>query len=277
MSRRRVHIDPAYREPLAAIGLMSFDSFFEFEGGRHLHKAGLGVHRSRSVFELSDGLRLYLKRYVHPPLLQQIKNRFVACADLDRRPAETLARHNIRSPKIVAWGVEKCGPLEIRSFLLTEEIPGGVSLEKRLPDCLTDPHPCRSVKERREFLRDLARWVRRFHDTGLRHRDLYLSHIFLDHADRFVLIDLHRCFRPRLFGERWLIKDLAQLCYSAPGRYLSRADRLRFYLDYVGRQRLDAVGRRRIRRILRKIRRMAARDLRRGRTVPFIHEAGEIA
>jgi hypothetical protein len=277
MSGRSFHIDPAYRQALAATGLTTFDDFFEFEGGRDLRKAGLAAHRSRRVFELPGGPRLYLKRYVRTPLLSQLRNRFVACADLDRRPAETLARHNIRTPKIVAWGVEKRGPVEVRSFILTEEIPGGSSLEQRLPDCLTDRRPLGRVEERREFLRDLARWVRRFHDTGLRHRDLYLAHIFLDQADRFVLIDLHRCFKPRLFGERWLIKDLAQLYYSAPGRFISRTDRLRFYLDYAGKLRLDALGRRRIGHILRKARRMAARDIRRGRAVPFIDDSGDKA
>lgn len=274
MSRQSFHIDPAYQPAFEAMGLAHMEDFFAFEGGQSLHKKNLAAHRSRLTFELPGGPRVYLKRYVGTPRLRQVKNwlaarRRIAVADLDRLPAEELLRHHIQSPKLLAWGSEWDGLFETRSFLVTEEIRGGVSLEKQLPECLTNLRPLELVDERRRFLHDLALWVRGFHNTGLRHRDLYLAHIFLDGEGRFVLIDLHRCFRPRLFAERWLIKDLAQLFYSAPGKLASRADRLRFYLAYTGRDRLDRRDRKRIANIKRKAWRMADHDIRHGRAVPF--------
>lgn len=274
MTRRTLHIDPSYQRPLAALGLTSLENFFAFEGGESLHKENLAAHRSRAVFDLPGGPRVFLKRYVNTPRGRQLRNwiaagRRVAVADLDRLPAEELARHDIKTPKIIAWGSEWDGLWETRSFILTEQIPGGVSLERQLPECLSNLHPLQLVRERKDFLRDLARWVRRFHDTGLRHRDLYLAHIFLDEGGDFVLIDLHRCFAPRLFGERWLIKDLTQLYYSAPGQEISRADRLRFYLDYTGKDKLSPRDRRRLHRIKRRAWTMADHDIRHSRAVPF--------
>ncbi len=53
------------------------------------------------------------------------------------------------------------------------------------------------------------------------------------------LTDLQRVFRPRLRGERWLIKDLASLNYSAPAGLIARADRLRWLKRYLGVAKLD--------------------------------------
>ena len=56
MSGRRFHIDPAYRQALAATGLTTFDDFFEFEGGRDLRKAGLA--NAVLAGEEIEGLRI---------------------------------------------------------------------------------------------------------------------------------------------------------------------------------------------------------------------------
>ena len=68
----------------------------------------------------------------------------------------------------------------------------------------------------------------RFHDTGFRHCDLYFSHIFLGEGGKLYLIDLQRVFKPVLFKERFRVKDIAQLYYSAEAKYFSRSDRLHF-------------------------------------------------
>lgn len=265
--------DPAWKETLHGLGLTSMDAVFAFEGGQSLHKADLASYRSRLRIERPDGPALYLKRYVNTPRIIQIKNwlaygRRTAACDLDRLPGEALSEIGIQTPKVVAWGAQWGGLFEKRSFILTEEIPGA-SLEKHLPDCLTNLHPLEQVRQRREFLAKLADWIGTFHRAGFCHRDLYLCHIFLTDKKDLVLIDLHRTFTPRLFKARYRIKDLTQLYYSSPGQMISRADRLRFYLRYAGREKLTGADRHLIGRIKRKAWRMADHDIGHGRPVPF--------
>lgn len=264
---------PDWHESLRQLGLTTFDAVFSFRAGQSLTKPNLSAFRSRDRIPVPGRKALYLKRYNHPPLRHQITGwlqwgRRVSCADLDRLPADPLAQIGIQTPKIVAYGTRRGRLFERQSFIITEEISGS-SLEKRLPDCLTDLNPLHSPAPRRQFLNRLADWVAAFHSNGFCHRDLYLSHIFLTEDDRLVLIDLHRTFRPRLLRRRWCLKDLTQLYYSAPGQWISRTDRLRFYLRYVGRSKLTAADRRFIRKIKRKAWRIADRDIRRGRPVPF--------
>lgn len=62
----------------------------------------------------------------------------------------------------------------------------------------------------------LAPWVRRLHDLGFQHRDLYAGHLFLadDFASDPALIDVARVRKKSRVSRRARIKDLAALCYS---------------------------------------------------------------
>jgi len=125
------------------------------------------------------------------------------------------------------------------------------------------------MKHRRVFVTQLAAFVRKFHQTGYRHRDLYFSHIFYTKTGDFYMIDLARAFKPALLARRFQIKDIAQLYYSAPGSHFSRSDRVRFYLAYTARRRLAAEDKTFIRKVIAKANRMARHDRRHGRNVPF--------
>ena len=144
----------------------------------------------------------------------------------------------------------------------------GRSLEKKLPECFTQANSAENHRLRCEFIDRLADFSSKFHATGFRHRDFYLAHIF-ENDDKFSLIDMHRAFRPRLLSRRFLLKDLTQLYYSAPGQYFSRADRLRFYKRYAGKTKLNSADRWFIGRIRAKPWRMADHDIKHGRPVPF--------
>jgi tRNA A-37 threonylcarbamoyl transferase component Bud32 len=155
--------------------------------------------------------------------------------------------------------------VERQSLLLTDEVPGR-SLERRVPDELERRLADRAFKAR--LGAELAGVVARLHAARLVHRDLYLSHVFIDEgADgtvRLSLIDLQRVLRPRLRWRRWMIKDLAALDYSTPRAAASRADRLRFWKRYRGAQRLGPGDKALIRAVARKSRRIARHTARRG-------------
>lgn len=265
--------DPAYVSALTAMGLTTLDSVFSFDRCQDVNAKGLAAYRSRTCFQLPDGTTVYLKRYTRTPILRQLANWFDqrrrGCTALyDGHRTEELHAAGVAVPQTIAWGYEWTGLFEKRSFIMIREISSAHSLEERLPDFMNDHSPA-AAKQRKAFIGQVAEFVRRFHATGCRHRDLYLCHIFLDTSGTLHLIDLHRVFKPQLLGGRYRFKDLTQLYYSAPGHAVSRADRLRFYLHYRGKRRLTPLDKWFIRQIKRKAQQIAARDRHRGRIVPF--------
>ncbi|MGH7201974.1 MAG: lipopolysaccharide kinase InaA family protein, partial [Planctomycetaceae bacterium] len=75
-----------------------------------------------------------------------------------------------------------------------------------------------------------------------------------DDGPALHVIDLGRARRRRRLSRRWIVKDLAQLNYSAAG--VTRADRLRFVRAYLGRP-IREDDRRLLARIGRKTRAIA--------------------
>ena len=268
-------IDADFVHPLRKSGLTSIDAVFSFDAGFNLAKNNLAAFRSRLRFELkSPPTTLFLKRYNSPPLLSQLSNwchhhRRISYGLCEVDSSQKLTAAGINTPKIVCYGWQ-CGTLfEKRSFCITEKIPNAESLECKLPRCFSNPNTTETRKLRRDFIAQLAALVRNFHATGLRHRDLYFSHIFYSNNGQFYLIDLTRVFKPLILTERFRIKDIAQLYYSAPGQYFSGTDRLRFYLEYTGRPKLTGKDKIFIRRVINKTQRMARHNAKHGRPVPF--------
>lgn len=266
--------DPIFVPALTAMGLTTLDRVFAFDHCEDVNAKGLARHRSRVCFRLEPGgPMVYLKRYTHTPVLRQLANWFDhrrrCCTSVyDGHRTEELDAVGVAVPRTLAYGYEWDGLFERRSFIMILEIPNAVSLEEQLPACMTDFSPS-MAQQRKAFIRQIAEFVRRFHATGCRHRDLYLCHFFLDREGQLHMIDLHRVFKPILLSGRFRMKDIAQLYYSSPGRLISRADRLRFYLYYRQKKKLTWYDKSFINQVKRKARKIAVRDLQRGKTVPF--------
>ena len=270
-----IFVDAEFKRAFRELGLTSIGAVFAFKAGRNMAKDNLARYRSRMEFEIKQpGATLFLKRYDLPPIPAQIKNwlahrgrkTFCAC---DFEPANELAKAGLKTPRTICYGQWMGSFFEKRSFIITEKIPDAESLERKLPDYFNSPPTVENLKLRRNFVIQLATFVRKFHESGYRHRDLYLCHIFYTGSGEFYLIDLARAFRPLFFGGRFRVKDLAQLYYSAPGKYFSKTDRLRFYLRYLGRDKLTTKDKTFISKIKRKAKRIARHDVRHGRKVPF--------
>ena len=154
----------------------------------------------------------------------------------------------IRTATPIALGQEAVGGAATRSFLLTAEIPGaveGIAWAEQLP-----------ARERRQFLLRVAELARRFHAAGLVHKDFYLGHVLVSPGaggPELFLIDLQRAVRPCCFRGRWVAKDLGALAYSMYNAGGSRADLLRCYLAYGGKDTLDDAGKRVVRAVLRRV------------------------
>ena len=273
-----------FQAPLAAMGLTSLETLFAFDRGKDLAKGNIGAHRRRFQLEVAlpgaeRPTKLYLKRYDHPPRFQQIVNWLAQRRRASLGPAEhntacSLAAEGIATPHTVACGQQWGWLFEKRSFLMTREVAEAEALERRLPDCFGGPAAPDTLRQRRDFIRRLAAFLKRFHETGYRHRDLYFSHIFYSAAGSFCLIDLARAFRPVL-RRRFQIKALAQLHYSAPRDRFSTTDRLRFFLAYRGRKTLELSDRSFIAAVVKKANRMARHNRKHRVPVPFLDQTSD--
>ena len=268
-------VDEDFKQAFTKLGLTSIDAVFSFTAGKDPGGSRLPNYRSRLQFEIREPARiLFLKRYNKPGKITQIKNWFwhnshQSMMFYDREPAENLAQAGINTPKIIAYGEQWGVFFEKRSFIITGKIPGAESLERKLPDCFQKHVTTEALKQQRQFIRCFGQFAKKFHVTGYRHRDFYLAHVFYSISNTFYLIDLQRVFRPRLLAERFRIKDIAQLYYSAPGSIFSKTDRLRFYKSYTGKNSLDRRDKVFIRKVVKKVRRIAKHDIRHHRSVPF--------
>jgi hypothetical protein len=272
-------IDSNYQTALSKSGLTSFNAVFSFDAAQELTKNNIGRFRTRLKFEINStkpslSTTVFMKRYDGPPVLFQLRNWLSqhnrkSCALCEFEASNKLTAAGINTPKVISYGEQWNTLLEKRSFIITEKIPDAESLERKLPDCFNVPATTENLKLRRKFIIQLAVFIKKFHETNYRHRDLYLSHIFYSDNGKFYLIDLARVFGPIVMRRRFQIKDVAQVHYSAPGKHFSKTDRLRFYMAYAGQSKLTKKDKVFIRKVINKAGRMARHDIKHGRIVPF--------
>ncbi|HDZ20004.1 hypothetical protein LCGC14_0335230 [marine sediment metagenome] len=236
--------------PLLAIirreHLDTVEGAFQYAGGEDLIKSGLGTRR-RSRIRLTDDTgqshTLYMKCYGCEGLFTRLRRwlRTGRCASQGAAEFANIERVralDIRTMEPLVFGDDYAPLAGGRSFLLVGEVPGE-ALERCGEDVLSR---WADRPERIDALTDqLADLVARLHRGGCVHQDLYASHLFLDEGadgDELYLIDLARVFRPRWRRFRWRVKDLAQLKYSMPARWVDGSWE-RFLTRYLGPEQTD--------------------------------------
>jgi tRNA A-37 threonylcarbamoyl transferase component Bud32 len=165
-----------------------------------------------------------------------------------------LAQSGLEAAVPIAWGEQRIARWLLRSFLVTEGIPGPMPMDEFIAQTLPAMPDAERRRARRELLRTLAQSTRRFHDHGFVHHDLYWRNIILSEGgmDRFFIIDApkgRRCRPWENLGCR--AKDLATLDAPAP-LFFRRTERLRFVLSYSGANRLTPATKQFIKMILRR-------------------------
>ncbi|MCX6338375.1 MAG: hypothetical protein NTX71_00455 [Candidatus Aureabacteria bacterium] len=263
--RGKLVVDDRYRDRLKALGLDSFTAFMDFAGGELVRDKGI-----RTIERVTLGgehpERLYLKRHTRGSLREALNEllsgRWPSSAAAHEREAIVKLRAaGVETMTAPAFGERRWFPWRGPSFIVTVEIGG-----RRLEDYVR--FLCGKFREKRGIIAALADGVRRMHRAGLNHRDLYLSHVFLQSSGggfRPALIDLQRVQQKARGANRWVVKDLAALNYSSPSSAVSRADRMRFLHRYLDTMKLDAGGKAFLRRIARKTEMIRRHDLKKER------------
>lgn len=187
----------------------------------------------RRTFRLEHaGERWFAKVHEGVGLRELLKNALVLRlpvfdASSERRAIAVLEAAGVATLESVAWGWQGRDPLRRRSFLVTREVDHEETLDARWGRSDLPPG------ERRRLLEEVAELVRRMHEAGVNHRDLYLVHLLRCRDGRLRLIDLHRAQCRARVPARWRSKDLAALAFSAAAAgELSVRDQLRFLRVY---------------------------------------------
>lgn len=152
-----------------------------------------------------------------------------------------LGQHNIDTMTLAGYGETGCNPATRQSFVITDDLTGTMSLEFVGEQWQQTP-PNFATKQ--SLINKLADITRTMHQNGMNHRDYYLCHFLLDEhfaqhntftADTPLhVIDLHRALQHANLPQRWRVKDLGSLLFSASRVPLTQRDKYRFMCRYSG-------------------------------------------
>lgn len=235
---------------LARLGLATLDEVKRYSGELvKNHRGHRDIFRIRAGNVEGRELVLYLKRNLKPyrkdGLHSLMRNgRVWSMSRQEWENSRLLEQAGLRVPNLVAYG-EECGLLwEKYSFLITEAAGGRQTLEQFIEEC-------REPRLRRRVMDALAVEIRRMHNAGLASPDLFTRHLFVDTSREspvFCLIDMARLDRDKRLSATRRARDLAALNVTAPIRFVSARERLRFLKRYAG-----TVDRKLIRLIARRV------------------------
>lgn len=232
-------------------GLTDFASIWATTTGAEAAK-NLRADRVTLRFTLLDAEgrehAFYIKRHQGAPWKEYVKPLLqMSWPSVGARPEweALLAFHDVGLATMTPVAL---GETRSASFLITAAIDG---CEK-----LSELRSSTDTQERREIAVEVADIARKMHQSRLHHQDFYLGHLLRPtDGGPIHVIDLGRVQRHQPWtASRWIVKDLAQLNYSA--RKVSRTERLRFLERYLNRP-LTPADRPFIQRILRKTARIA--------------------
>lgn len=237
----RLTVNCEFAELFRTNRLTTFAALMHREGGDVAKD--LRPERVTSRFELTDAQSnrhaFYIKRHGPSPWKEYVK-------PLVRLTWPILGAHNewramIRFHEV---GIPTMTPVALGrsgrySFVISRAIEGCEKLST-WAQC-QDGRPEQSSNgpsstHTRRLIEHVAQIARTMHAAGMHHQDFYLTHLLTPEeapADTVYVIDLGRVCCRRKLSRRWIVKDLAQLDYSA--RFLSRSDRYRFLKTYLGR------------------------------------------
>lgn len=199
------------------------------------HRGRRDIFRVRTTDDQGREVILFLKRnwkpYKKDGLSSVLKRGSVwSIAREEWENSMNLQQAGLKTCALVAYGEER-GPLwEKFSFILTEAATGNRTVQDFLREC-------RDAELRMKVLDALALEIRKMHAAGLATPDLFTRHIFVDETVEtpvFCLIDMARMDSGKSVSIRTRARDLAALHVTAPLRFVSTRERLRFLRVYSG-------------------------------------------
>jgi heptose I phosphotransferase len=255
-------LDEGYRPALRDRGLTQFDRVMSvFDGRCEKTLPDREVWHFRCENAAASPRGIYVKRH-H---LRTWGSRLRALVGLPPAPTpgrieaanvSRLSSQGIEVMRLIAYGEKVHADGLQESFVITEELEAFSELHHYLRREYSSPPTERSERKLLQLIRDVAGITRRFHGAGYNHRDLYCCHFFVKEQSsgrcEIRLIDLQRVQRRRWFRRRWIVKDLAQLSWSAPSACITCRHKIAFLHEYFGVKKLLPAHKKLILAVIRK-------------------------
>jgi len=214
--------------------------------------------------------RIYLKRYnVFSRRYRLGSLFFPSAASRSWVGAKILLGAGFHTGRPIAAVEHRSWGVLAKSFYLSEEIPGGKTVDAYWSEELIPISGPEGFHRRRIFLKDLAVLFRSLHGRNIYHNDLKDANIIVASGDTrqdrcFYLLDLEGIRKYRILNRRRRIKNLVQLNRTM-GTLLRASEKLYWLKVYLGKVFFDRRERRRwIKRVLEESARRDLRSLRKG-------------
>jgi heptose I phosphotransferase len=234
----RLTVNREFAALLTRHALTTFDAIANFSGGQVAKNAVRERTTTRLDLANADGATrtLFLKRHQQSGLWELVKPLLRLTRPIvgARNEWEAILRfHAVGIATMVPVALGEAGG---RSFLMTQGIDGCQKLTAWMDSHKHAVHNG-ELESLRKIVAGVADAARTMHAAGLHHQDFYLTHLMLPQSGAAApihVLDLGRARFQRRLARRWVVKDLAQLNYSADG--VSSSERLRFLARYLGRK-----------------------------------------
>jgi len=176
--------------------------------------------------------RIYVKRYRVWRIARKLGYLFISPkAYREWKLGYSLLQRGITTPIPLVAAMWKKGPFVKENYLVTL----GLEPYRPAPEWFKGM-PAGS--ERNEWIRDLARFVRRVHNVGFYHDDFNLAHVFIHDPGKgerdFALIDLDNGRLMKHVPSRLAIRNISQIFRSMDDSIVSREERRLFLKTWFG-------------------------------------------
>jgi serine/threonine protein kinase len=246
-----IWLDSNWADPQFVAVLKNADELFNSPGCEVI-KDQIKIKVAKVAIEVSgEKHAIYVKRYNSSSLRQRIGSIFAWSGGVKSlRGAAVLKRNGIATAKPIAAVEERRQGAVHRSFYLSQEILGGVTVDAYWLNSLKPLPFLEGRRRRRMFLDQLGELFRRLHGQGVYHNDLKDANILAvpvgdGESIDFYLLDLEGVRQYPVLSESRRIKNLVQLNRTL-GRHLTGTQRLTFLRTYLGPSFLDRRSRRRL-------------------------------
>jgi tRNA A-37 threonylcarbamoyl transferase component Bud32 len=255
---QRWRVAASIREALLGAGAVPWEQWKE-QGQLHIVKQG--THRTVYRVDLPQR-SLYLKHYHSPSRWNWCRH--LARASASQREwlkARQIAQRHVPTVLPLAVGETLRRGVVADHFLVTEAIPGAISVRTWIEDYLPGLSQVELSKWRRRLLLDTARMCAAAHEGGIDHDDFHLGNILLqvgadgrprvdlDGTVTLYLIDLPKAKVGKRLGRGKSVKNLAMLA-AGTLEFTTPRDRSRFWIAYLRRRSECGLNRREDARVI---------------------------
>jgi hypothetical protein len=242
--RCKIWLDSKYADPEFIALLQNPDALFDCPTCQII-KDQQKIKVARVVVDVQgEKHAIYVKRYNSFMLRHRLGSVFAPSGGVKSlRGAAILQRNNIATAQPIAAIEERIQGMVRRSFYLSKEISGGVTVDAYWLNVLSAARHREGFRRRRVFLHTLGALFRTLHKRGVYHNDLKDANILAvpprdgDKASLYLL-DLEGVRQYRALSESRRNKNLVQLNRTL-GTHLDATEKLALVRAYLGHSYRD--------------------------------------